>query len=342
MSPKLRFLISAACLSPVVAFADATLYGRANVTLSAVDEGPKSSVLLDSNASRIGIKGSEKLPPAGRWEMIYQAEYEAAFDDGQTGSSNTGGPFSQRNIYVGVKGPMGQMIAGNFDTPLKTVQKKVDLFDNLKGDISTILTNNEKRMSNSVQYTSPKVAGFTGYLDYIASEQAEEPGKPKIDDAFSLAGTYEIGTFYAALAFDHNVRALPTTDYSIDATRLVLQYTVDDFQFGLLLDHDSLAKTPTRVAVSTNGVMGSVQYTLNKKWVFKGQLGQSDNVKKDATAYSLGVDYIFSKNSRVFGFWSSAQADALAADIKEGALVKFPKQTEVDNTYLGVGAEMSF
>lgn len=359
MNLKLRLLISAACFSPVLALADATLYGRANVTWSVENvTGAASALKLDSNASRIGIKGSEKLPPAGRWEMIYQAEYEAAFDDGQTGSNNTGGAFSQRNIFVGAKGPAGQIIAGHFDTPLKTIQRKVDLFDNLKGDISTAITADEKRAANSVMYTTPKFNGFTAHVDVISGEKAN------FENAYSLAASYEVGTFYTALAYDQNVRSLTASDPSdlnAIALRYVAQYTIADFQLGLLIDHNktdtrgvsivdgkdkegkAITKKVLASELSTTGYMGSIQYNLSKKWAFKAQAGKSDNLasKRDALAYSLGADYIMTKNSKVFAFWSNVEADKLAREWENG-LLKFDEQKQINDNYTGIGVEMSF
>ncbi len=347
MSLKLSLIIAAACAFPVAAFADATLYGRANVTVQQNSEGTKPSYqALESNASRIGLKGSEKLINEGI-EMIYQAEYEAAFDDGQNEDGNKSSTLYQRNIFVGVKTDYGSLVGGNFDTPLRKVQNKVDLFNDLRGDIKGAISSNEKRMSNSIMYTSNKVGGFTGYLDVITSDAAS------LDNAASLAGSYELGNFYAAVAYDHNVRSLSAkipNDTGTSALRLVGQYTVAGFQFGLLIDRDTNeeiaanadTKTLANAATETTGMMLSTQYTMGKV-ALKVQVGKSGNVSKrrDAMAFSVGADYNFSKNSKVFGFYSSESADALAATTADG-LAEFAKQDELDNTYAGVGLEMNF
>ena len=49
-------------------------------------------------------------------------------------------------------------------------QNKVDLFNDLYGDIKNTFTLNEKREKNSLMYTSPTMAGFTLNADLIASE----------------------------------------------------------------------------------------------------------------------------------------------------------------------------
>ncbi len=39
--------------------------------------------------------------------------------------------FKQRNIYAGIKGQYGSLLAGKNDTPTKQAQKKIDLFNDL-------------------------------------------------------------------------------------------------------------------------------------------------------------------------------------------------------------------
>src|SRR5690606_27907974 len=110
---------------------------------------------LVSNASRIGLKGSEKIND--KLKAIYQFEYQTEVDDGV----NPSGTFSQRNIFIGVEGNFGRLTAGLFDTPLKLVQEKIDLFNDLAGDIGQLL-NGEIRAKNIVQYSTPASLGKLG------------------------------------------------------------------------------------------------------------------------------------------------------------------------------------
>lgn len=328
MKKQLSVAIAGLMLAPAFVQADPTLYGKANVTYASTKsetDGQESESVeeLASNASRIGVKGSEEIGEG--LKGIYQAEFEIYFDDG----SSDGKTFKQRNIFVGIEGGFGTVIAGHFDTPLKQAQKKVDLFNDLYGDIKNSITINDNRESNSIMYSTPNLSGFRLHADLISSEDADN------SNGTSLAATYENGGFYAALAYDLDVEyedvvvdgeTVEQNDSS--AVRAVIQYSFGDFQLGLLgEEYENIAKE------KNSGVLGSVKYTIGD-YALKGQFGQSDIKAEDTTTLSLGVDYKLSKASKLFAFYTQnshvAGVDANGADIDH------------DDTYLGVGAEIKF
>lgn len=365
MSSKLRSLIALSCLLPVGAMAEVTVYGK--ISLSAQQnstETPKlstnktsvvvdksSTTTLEDNVSRVGFKGSEKLLDLGI-EAFYLAEFAVYADDGSdtAGSSNA---FRQRNIYVGVRGAeFGSVVAGHFDTPLKTIQNKVDLFNDWRGDINNFITVNDYRRKNSIMYTTPKMGGFTGYVDVIMTEvnskTADTAGEKGKDNAASLALAYELGGFYAAAAYDQNVVYAESANLSDESKvyRLVAQYTMGQWQFGALYDnHDATVNNPPVAPATTytaienqgSGWILSTQYLINK-WALKVQYGQSDILRgaeldRDADVLSLGVDYKYSKNGRFYGFYTMEKADLTLAPSLVGSQ---------DNGYLGLGMEMNF
>ena len=332
MNKTLTVALAVAMFTPLYAVAAPTLYGKANVSYASTKETTgvqeRSTVVLESNASRIGVKGSEAIADTSL-EGIYQAEFEVAFDDGANGDKNDKGTFSQRNIFLGVKGNFGSVIAGHFDTPFKNAQNKVDLFNDLYGDIKNTFTLNEKREKNSLMYTSPTMAGFTLNADLIASEDnrtdAEKGAKPERSNGASLSATYENRGFYGAFAYDLDVVAEGTS-----AARGVLQYTVASVQLGFLAEQYEPAE---KDADKVNGVFGSIKYTIND-WALLAQYGQSDIKKTDGTTLSLGADYTLSKNAKLFGFYiSNAYVTKNATD---------STQVDTDMDYLGVGMELKF
>ena len=102
------------------------IYGRADVSVQSSDEGAGSFTEVKSNASRIGLKGTEKLNDD--LEVVYKAEFEVDID-------GDGDVFKARNQYIGLKGGFGEVLLGKNDTMLKQSQGKVDLFSDLNGDI---------------------------------------------------------------------------------------------------------------------------------------------------------------------------------------------------------------
>lgn len=301
--------LAVAALIATPALAEPTLYGKANVTYQLADDGDNSKTELNSNASRIGIKGSEKLEDSGL-ELIYQAEFQVSFDDGD----EKGSPFSQRNIYVGVKGDFGTAKAGKFDTPLKVAQKKIDLFNDLAGDIKHLITYNDNRPSNIVQYSTPSMSGVNVNVAVVNSEDSEE------DNGYSTSLTYNADALYLALAFDSGVE-----NEEASAVRLVGQYKIGAVQLGALYESSEEAADVD----SENGWLVSAKYKMDM-WAFKAQYGQSDLHEVGGQALSIGADRKLSKSSKVFFYYTANQSDDVA-DV-----------SGLDESFLGTGIEVKF
>ena len=88
----LPLAIGAAIAMPGVAMADVTVYGKMNLTLEMADYEFEDSSSdydrweLNSNASRLGVKGSEDIND--NLSAFYKAEYEIFPDDGSDGGSD--------------------------------------------------------------------------------------------------------------------------------------------------------------------------------------------------------------------------------------------------------------
>jgi len=279
-------------------------YGKVNVSVQATDEADTNISEVVSNASRLGVKGEIDLNHG--LQGVYKAEYETQVDDGD----KDGETFAQRNIYAGIKGGFGQVIVGKFDTPLKKAQKKVDLFNDLEGDIKSAITASDNRASNSTQYSTPKLAGLTANVAHIASEDET------VNDGTSASVTYSRDKIYAAVAYDTDVEA-----DGVDVTRLVAQYSIAGIQLGGLWERQEVDGADDEQM----GWVTSVAYKLTSDIKLKAQYGESDIVKNQAKTYSLGVDYKLAKGAKAYAF---------ATDEEYG---------ETDsNEYYGVGLEYKF
>lgn len=295
-------------LIPVAVNADVTVYGKANVSLQNSDEEVSGTkVELVSNASRIGLKGSEDIREG--LKVIYQFEYQTEVDDG----SNSSGTFSQRNIYVGLESSAGTVMAGLFDTPLKVVQEKVDLFNDLEGDIKNIF-NGEVRAKNIVQYITPKAWGpVSSSVAYITHE---EEG---VDDGVSASVSYSNTTFYLGLAVDSDVQQ------GTDTARLAARYTLGQVHLGALYE------TNDDGVSDEDGLLVSALWKLSSQWGLKAQYGESDINAPDNKMLSVGADYYLSKNATVYGFYTQ---------VENGLAITSSKVR--DDNYLGIGMEYKF
>jgi predicted porin len=277
-------------------------YGKINVSVQNTQEGDSSISELVSNASRLGVKG--KIDLKHGLQGVYKAEYETQVDDGD----KSGQTFAQRNIYAGVKGGFGQIIVGMFDTPLKKAQKKIDLFNDLEGDIKSTISKSDNRKANSVQYNTPSLSGLVATVAHIASELET------LNDGTSSSLTYSRNDLYAAVAYDTDVEA-----NGIDVTRLVGQYSVAGITLG------GLWETQQQNGDNKDGWVYSAAYKLTSDVKLKAQYGESDIAKDNAKTYSLGVDYKLAKGAKVYAF---------ATDEEYGK--------NSSNEYYGIGLEYKF
>ena len=301
--------LAIAAALPMSALADVTIYGKGSVSFQSVDEGKGSFTQLKSNDSRIGLMGKEKLNDS--LTAIYKFEYQTDVASGDNGDNNK--TFTQRNIYVGLEGGFGQVIAGMFDTPLNTAQKKVDLFSDLEGDIGSLITNSDIRVEQSVQYSTGKLLGpFVAKIDYLAE------GKEDGVDGFSTSIAYDSKYFYAAAAYNQDVE-------SKDVYRLVGQAKFGPVQIGALYEEEEDNDNGTE----NDGWVASAKWSVTKDFALKAQYGESDIKYTDGETYSLGADYQLSKNTKIFAYYTAEEYTKEATGRE-------------DNTYGGVGLEIKF
>ena len=281
-------------------------YGKLNLSVQNATEDGNSFTEVKSNASRLGVKGKGELSHG--LTAIYQLEYETNPDDGDKG----GKTFTQRNTYAGLKGGFGAIQAGMFDTPLKKLQKKVDLFNDLEGDIKNVITNSDNREENSIQYTSPKFAGLQLKVDQIASEDETSERK----DAVSTSLTYTRGDYYFGVAYDDKVEANDT-----DVLRAVTQVKLGGAQLGALWEKQD------KDGDKAEGWLLSAAYKLGAVKL-KAQHGESE-IHKDspegARTTSVGADYKLGKGAKAFVYYTANNY----------------KKTDNED-YAGVGIEYKF
>lgn len=313
-----KIALSLAVLAPFAAQAETVsieiekpeFYGKINVSQEFVQQENDSGYSqLNSNASRLGVKGSIALDHG--LTGIYQAEFEMFPDDGEKSTNQT---FSQRNTFIGIKGGFGAVQAGMFDTPMKMSQNKVDLFNDLQGDIKNIISASENRSKNSVQYTSPAMAGLVLAVDHINAEDKTDNDGVR-DNGLSASLAYTRGDIYVAYAYDNAVNA-----DEVEVSRVVGQYRLGAVQLGALWENQS------DNGDHDEGWMTSVAYKATSDVTLKAQYGESDIKAKGGVSYSLGADYKLAKNAKTFVYATNEDCD----------------DDSVNAQYYGAGLEYKF
>ena len=328
---SLPVAVSAASVGP-------TFYGKAFLTLDSLDQEGAGLVLqnktaaeknnweLNSNASRLGVKGETELDIEGL-TAIYQAEYEINVDDGSNGDT----AFSQRNTFAGLKGNWGQVIAGKFDTPFKTAEGKVDQFNDLIPDIDLFI-GGQNRLANSVQYSSPKLGIWQLNADFLPAEDVDVDRDGTKDtgvaDTISASAVAQwCDHWYAALAYDSEQAARRSVDGIVrgNALRAVAAFNSSNWEAGVLLQQTQ--DTTPGSDLKDDSYLLSGAWTINKTKL-KAQAGytKGDVSEEEGTVGTIGVDYSFAKKTQVFGY-----ASYLALN-----------KSELEDSVLGLGLLHSF
>lgn len=318
------------------------VYGKLNVSLQELDA--EDNGLMDtyewdliSNASRFGIKASTDFGDTGL-KGVAKIEYEVAADEGDFSDDE----LKSRNMYAGIQSAFGTVIAGQFDTPLKESQGKVDLFNDLTyGDIKNFMPG-ENRADDIVMYSTPKMeSGLAMNLAFMPGEETgADDDSPA--DYYSVSIVYETSNLYLALASEEDVSAGGSSAQRGNIKRLTAQYKIGNFAVGGIAQtaeaSDPAGGDQVFEGISQNASlemdswMVSTSYTVGQN-MFKVQYGESEGEKVDVdyTSLSLGWDYKLDiKGSKFFVYYS------VLTDERTDLIDEFEAKT------YGVGYEYAF
>ena len=283
--------------------AEPTVYGKLWISVESQDTSSGTEVDMVSNASRLGVKGSMDFGEG--LEAIYQAEYEIDPVDG-TADEKNGRTFKQRNSFIGIKGSYGTLFLGTHDTALKKSQSKIDLFNDLVGDIKNILQG-ENRMSEFIGYTTPTLGdGFSATFNAIKGTEEEDNS---IGDSTSVSLNYKTKSFYAAIAFDSELKGY-------DTTRISIQVPLNRTQLGFIYQDTKELSS----GLDEDGYVLSLSQKIGKKGVFKIQLAESDMKMGSGKQASIGYDYKLSEKAKAFIFYTDLSGESLSKEKEISAL----------------------
>lgn len=325
--------ISSFLALPTVALAETgnvNLYGAANLSYELVSNGTgtagtpavtgaRNISKVSSNASRLGLKGTEDL--CDGWSALWQVESLIAMD-------NAGGSFATRNSYAGLSSPsLGRLLLGRYDTPYNSTARRLDPFIDTIADSQPLMGGTTGisaalgfagRQTDSVLYTSPALHGFTANAAYIAGAENATASNQAKGSAWSLSGMYDVAPYYGALAYEvHNLgsngsgtmySAAVPADSQESAWKMVFAYTPEPFSLGFVYERSS-----DNLAASGANQWGHHAYYLSGKYlmgsdIFKaaysnvGQLGALANT--GAQQYTLGYDHILSTRTTLYGLYT--------------------------------------
>ena len=305
------FLISLSAISAP------TVYGKLNIALNydGSDGVNEKEIDLISNSSRLGFKGQLEMQDGlvGLYQIEYQIDPVDGYARDEVRGENgeikvTDSTFTQRNSYVGLKGSFGTLKLGKHDTPLKKASLKVDLFNDLKGDIKNI-TDGENRITSFLGYDSPVFGGGVSISVSLSKGKDDGVVGTDLDGEFgtnlSASLKYDIEVIQFVIAtdkasikgFDHNrlgmmIPAGPVT--------IGLIHTTTESTVGNSVDYDA---TTISIAGKVADGNGRVKF----------QYGTSDK-SAGLTQTQIGYDHKLFKNFKILAYHTVRSQDAANSD----------------------------
>ena len=315
---KSKFLFaSSLLLISMSAISAPKVYGKLNIALNnnGSDGVNEKEIDLVSNSSRLGLKGQLEMQDG--LVGLYQIEYQIDPVDGHARDEVRGengeikvtdSTFTQRNSYVGLKGSFGTLKLGKHDTPLKKASLKVDLFNDLKGDIKNI-TDGENRITSFLGYDSPVFGGGVSISVSLSKGKDDGVLGTDLDGEFgtnlSASLKYDIEVIQFVIAtekasikgFDHNrlgmmIPAGPVT--------IGLIHTTTESTVGNSVDYDA---TTISIAGKVADGNGRVKF----------QYGTSDK-SAGLTQTQIGYDHKLFKNFKILAYHTVRSQDAVNSD----------------------------
>ncbi|NEX17970.1 MAG: porin [Halochromatium sp.] len=315
-----------------------------------------------SRANRIGVKGSEDL--GNGLKAIYQVELGlnlSAADD-NIPSGNNG--ISYRNSFVGLAGNWGTFLVGRHDTPLKISTGKLDMFSDTMADYNGTVGFDDLRVDNAIAYISPSFSGFSFAGAIVAPGGAtagfgQNINSDSLAGAYSLAGIYNNGPFYASLAYEsldkdmfmNSSTSVAGSSACIDAMGQptpscnYVGDSYDKWRVGLgLLDwngftlsgvyeqQDNIPSGQTRTAVNFIDANGNIY------------VGSADTVEKQSL-WQIQAAYAFGNNAvkAMYGSVDRSNAGTFATNLNETVSIKNLKNDlEGDRYTWAIGFDHNF
>jgi predicted porin len=197
---------------PLLAHAQSnvTIYGIMDAAVAVEDSdapGEKRRTVINSgnqSSSRLGFRGTEDL--GNGLKAIFNIEAGVAIDTGAADSSL----FGRRSV-VGLQGNFGQLTVGREYSPIASVAAATDVFgqgfygSNLSAFNANRLT---RRLSNSVNFKSAPMSGFSLLAAWSAGERATDGPSGNL---MGVALEYANGPFYLGAGY-HQLERLATED----------------------------------------------------------------------------------------------------------------------------------
>lgn len=310
-----------------------TIYGFLKVDTESVwAGGAKGGIArmgrVSNNLSVLGIRGVEDL--GGGLQAFFQIESNVGVDTGS-------GALADRNDNVGLRGSLGEIFAGQYESPYRFVSVyAIDPFtagifasNSIMGNGFTTAANAQspasfdRRQKNLVQYSTPNFSGLVGKIAYAAREERTATTDPSLMSALL---TYENGPLYLAYGYEQHKDyfAAGTVD---TGNKIGAAYTIGNTRLRFAwerLRYEPTASTNLRrdawqLAATHNIGNGQLRISYVKAGRSRGNAAAGiGGIGKPGTAsgaqqFSLGYGYSLSKRTELWGAFTKLNNEQTAS-----------------------------
>lgn len=299
---------SVATVMAVPAMADASISGRAHVSVDQYDNGAKSKTDVSSNSSRLRFAANKEVSE-GLTAMM-QLEQQINFDrrtDNEAGAR--GDTFTTRDSFFGLKyDGFGTVRLGFFDTPMKKVRSRTDMFGDRIGDARNMTQGTfDQRFHNSIHYQTPSFNGITFDVQYSTDNRATNSQQAEVADlreSVSTSLTFKVGDLNAIVAYENQGQGDGEKDregYRVGAT-----YNISS-GFRVAGFYENANKYS-----NDNNVYGLGAYYDLGDFRLRGQyyLAEASSAKNDgASMFAVGVDRRFGRDLTLYLAYAQTDND---------------------------------
>ncbi len=325
--------VAAGMAASGAAFAEATVYGNVHLSILQFDkddgtgQGTNGNLLMTSNTSSVGVKGSEDL--GAGMKAFYKAEFQ--FDAAAGGAANdandegsNGNALTQRDVYAGLAGGMGTIKFGTMSSNYKQMGGKVDALyrtpaegrgfiktqSNLHGGRGV----NRGRMTNGIQYSSPKMGGMQLVVNTTASDSQ--------DETVGAGFRYEAKAFTVYADYIDTAPTGASTNATETATKIGGKFNADAFFVGA--QFESAEDVTDYNYMHVNG--GFLIDANNIITATYGTASHITNSAADTAGMALAYDHKMSKSTDVYVAYVDRSSDTASKEdsaMAAGIRVKF-------------------
>ncbi|WP_415900681.1 porin [Neptuniibacter sp. QD48_11] len=309
--------VAGAMTAPMIAQADATLYGSFRIGLQKVDNGDTG---VDDQSSRFGIKGDIDLGLDGTKGLFH---WEAQANNATVTDQTTA--LGSRLHYIGAQGDWGKLLIGKQYHPhYLLISGPTNIFNpgdggygerfNLGNSALGKTAHFMKRTENTIAYYTPKMNGFQ-FIGGVVLATDGNDSNDSVDetvDAVNLAGTYSANNFTVSASYGTIETAnTPGAEQQTDVWGLAAQYKLDALQ--LMAKYEDKETETGSTENSDERVWElAARYTMGATSVYGRYADYEDDVaNSDFDQWGIGVQQKLGKG-RVFAEYVDNDSDDTA------------------------------